>query len=913
MKSFIETQFPVSKLSKECYKERKAGSGQTLTKLGKWWGRKPLILARASILGLLMPASDDPVKDREIFLKVLAMDNEGLWTRKNKSGVTKPKFAQLSYDDKMKYCDLAEKVSDLSDEVWADINVHLNTNVHCIEDLITELGIREYGHTPRVGDCFCGGGSIPFEAASLGCDAYGSDLNPAGMLLSWASVNLMGQSPETIEQLCATQQKIYDDVLKQVEEWGIEKNEHGQQADMYLYCMETTCPECGWKVPLAPSWIIGDQSKVVGHLIPDEINKQFDIQIISGATPEEIKTANDMATIKNSKMVCPNPKCAAHAMPIPITTLRINKMRKWEKKEIVPRAEDLFQERLYCIRWVNKDSRREFKAPDEADLKREQKVLDLLSERINEWQTKGYVPEGSITPGENTNQPIRDRGWTHWHHLFNPRQLLIHGLFNFHIFEDNLSTPEKCAGILGIWKCTDHNSKLTRWESARENGVNTFSNQALNPLYNYITKSTVTLHSNWLLKLESHNLNPNHQLIPLNATQVTTDNDLWITDPPYADAVNYHEISEYFLAWHNKKISNLVPGWYSDTKRALTIKGSTSYFIDGMVKIYTNLTKHMPDNGAQIVMFTHQDPEVWANLAIILWASGLQVTAAWCVATETDSAMKAGNYVKGTVLLVLRKQTSNEVVFLDDIGEQVEDEVRRQIDTMKQLDDKEDPNFKDKDYQLASYAAVLRVVTRYKAIEEINLPKELIRIKNGEKNGPVTELIRRAIEISCLYLIPPNISKPIWKSLNPVERFYFKGLDTEAKGEHQISSYQEFARGFGVNEYVKLMSSTKANQTRLRTASEFEKDIPKEHGFDTSLTRHILFAVRETVNEDNTTAGKLYLRTEVGSMYWDKKDTTVALLNYLASLSANSEMSKHWEADSYAAKLLAGAIENDHV
>jgi len=58
MKSFIETQFPVSKLSKECYKERMAGSGQTLTKLGKWWGRKPLILARASILGLLMPASD---------------------------------------------------------------------------------------------------------------------------------------------------------------------------------------------------------------------------------------------------------------------------------------------------------------------------------------------------------------------------------------------------------------------------------------------------------------------------------------------------------------------------------------------------------------------------------------------------------------------------------------------------------------------------------------------------------------------------------------------------------------------------------------------------------------------------------------------------------------------------------------
>jgi Protein of unknown function (DUF1156) len=42
--SFIEMQFPVGRLSAEAYKERKAGSGQTLTALGSYWkGRKPLI------------------------------------------------------------------------------------------------------------------------------------------------------------------------------------------------------------------------------------------------------------------------------------------------------------------------------------------------------------------------------------------------------------------------------------------------------------------------------------------------------------------------------------------------------------------------------------------------------------------------------------------------------------------------------------------------------------------------------------------------------------------------------------------------------------------------------------------------------------------------------------------------------
>ncbi|MBK8387639.1 MAG: DUF1156 domain-containing protein [Candidatus Accumulibacter sp.] len=49
--------------------------------LGKWWGRKPLILVRASIVGMLMPASANPKRDREIFLKILTMDDDGTWQR----------------------------------------------------------------------------------------------------------------------------------------------------------------------------------------------------------------------------------------------------------------------------------------------------------------------------------------------------------------------------------------------------------------------------------------------------------------------------------------------------------------------------------------------------------------------------------------------------------------------------------------------------------------------------------------------------------------------------------------------------------------------------------------------------------------------------------------------------------------
>ena len=44
----------------------------------------------------------------------------------------------------------------------------------------------------------------------------------------------------------------------------------------------------------------------------------------------------------------------------------------------------------------------------------------------------------------------------------------------------------------------------------------------------------------------------------------------------------------------------------------------------------------MPDNGLQMVQFTHQDPAVWADLGMILWAAGLHVSSAWTIATETS-------------------------------------------------------------------------------------------------------------------------------------------------------------------------------------------------------------------------------------------------------------------------------------
>ena len=420
-----------------------------------------------------------------------------------------------------------------------------------------------------------------------------------------------------------------------------------------------------------------------------------------------------------------------------------------------------------------------------------------------------------------------------------------------------------------------------------------------------------SLYHSWVLEICGENIDTNYVVETKESSHNTNTCSFWLTDPPYADAINYHELSEFFLAWVEKPLKKLFPDWSVDSKRALAITGTGEEFRRNMVEVYTNLTRHMPDNGAQIVMFTHQDAGVWADLAMILWAAGLQVTAAWCIATETESGgLKRGNYVQGTVLLVLRKQTSEETAFLDELAPEVEDEVKRQLDAMLALDDQDDPNFADTDYQLAAYAAALRVLTKYRKIEDIDIMRELYRPREAGEKNPLEGVIENAVGIACDHLVPKNIDDWIWRQLGPEERFYLKGLEMESHGEYRIGAYQELARGFGIRDYRNLQAKGKANEMRLKTASEFrDRDIGGE-GFGSSLTRQVLFAIRQAVEEENAAAGRVWLRTQPG--YWEKRRDTIAILRYLAALGISDSMPQ-WEKDAEAADILAVAVEGDHV
>lgn len=878
--AIIETVFPAQKLSFEAQKERKANLGQTLTGLGSYWkGRKPLILVRAIVLGSLLPPTDDPEADLAMFEALMAFDDEGLarralaanafpaaklqelisiivperyftrrgWRREltddDKLALYRQALATMTgYEAKAALCKRPEEVDQgwLYAPVWPKVNrhyAHLGIDAHSFPQLIEQLGILRFGHRPRVGDTFCGGGSIPFEAARLGCNVYASDLNPVACMLTWGALNIIGASSERRAEIERAQREVALAVDAEITRLGIEHDEQGNRAKAYLYCLETRCPETGWMVPMAPSWVISKTRNVIARIKPNHAQKRFDIEIASGVSEAELKVAAK-GTVQDGDLVY---ELGGKTYRTPIKTLRGdwrlpdgttgNRLRRWEKTDFKPRPDDIFQERLYCIQWIKKEmldaARREtwFAAPTMADLARERQVEALVAENLCRWQDKGLAPDMAIESGYNTDQLIRERGWTHWHHLFNARQLIILALLRRHC----LTHGSSAAMTLYFTKVTDWSNKGCHWHTGWEKPENLFYNQAFDTFWNYGTRSAYFLLAQWGLGAArfgdlSH---IRSMIVTEAAVKPQQDCEFWITDPPYADSVNYHEITEFFIAWLRKNPPKPFDEWVWDSRRALAIRGSGEDFRRGMVAVYQAMREHMPDHGLQCVMFTHQDIGVWSDLIGIFWAAGLQVVAAWYIATETTSELKKGGYVQGTVILILKKRPAGERTgFKQRLLPAVRQEVQRQIETMMHLNDTVkaqhgEPVFNDSDLQMAGYAAALKVLTAYTHIGGEDVTTFALRPRARGEVTVVDEIVQQAAETASSLLVPEGLAADTWAKLSGIERFMLRMLDMETTGAQKLDNYQNFAKAFRVEDYSRVMGDIRPNHARLKRITEF--------------------------------------------------------------------------------------------
>lgn len=948
----------------EAQSERKAVAAQTLTGLGSYWkGRKPLILVRAIVLASLMPPTEDAQADLALFEKLMAFDDESLARRAlaaNAFSVTQLQemipvadperyFGARSWrrditdDDKLvlyrqalttlasyeEKAGVGKRPEEVDQEwlyapVWAEVNrhyAHVGVNVKSISELVEQLGILRYGHRPRVGDTFSGGGSIPFEAARIGCDAYASDLNPIACMLTWGAFNIIGAPAEQRAALEDTQKKVFAAVDRELSELNVEHDANGNRAKAYLYCLEARCPETGWMIPLIPSLVISPKQGAIAKLVPDAKHKRFEIEVETGASAKALKTA-EQGTVQDGDMVY---QLDGKTYRTPIKTLRGdyrlpdgstgNRLRLWDKNEFKPRPDDIFQERLYCIQWITKatvNAARQdtyFAAPTDADLQRERRVEGIVTTSLSQWQDEGLTPDMAIEPGDKTDEPIRTRGWTHWHHLYNARQLLLQALMLKHW----RVTDAAPLGWLNVAKAADFNSKLCRWATAQGGGLGgpkgVFSNQALNTFYNYATRAWAGFGASSFKMADAPLPNVERSVVSSTADRPAQDCELWITDPPYADAVNYHEITEFFIAWLRKNPPQPFDDWVWDSRRALAVKGSGEDFRHGMVAAYRAMTEHMPDNGMQCVMFTHQNTTVWGDLIGIFWAAGLQVVAAWYIATETTSELKKGGYVQGTVILMLKKRAAGERTgFKQRLLPAVRAEVERQIQAMMHLNDSMaenhgEPVWNDSDLQMAGYAAALKVLTAYTRIGDEDVTTFALRPRARGEVTVVDEIVQQAAETASSLLVPEGLTADAWGRLTGIERFVLRMMDMETAGTSKLDNYQNFAKAFRVTDYSRVMGDMRPNNARLKRVSEYaSRDLTDATEIGVTRLGQLIIALQQLLKDTEAQVIVEQLRSEMAD-FLEARSLLVDMLAFIERRAPESEVRS-------AAEVLGARLKN---
>ena len=1026
--SLIERAWPTAKISAETQKERKAGSGQTLTGLGSYWkGRKPLILTRACVLAALMPATDDLERDVEIFEKLMGMADETFgrrfvggpsafaklfpehaetvatgkdlewrsyardsreqaieaqkllarveddipdWVKRDLKSLADgeqphgdPKdfvaalpndwapfveekhrrwiwrddlteqererritraFMTLPYAERLEKVKRPEELleEELLAGVWEEVNAHLGTEAYSISDLVEQLGIMRFGRRPKLADTFSGSGSIPFEAARMGCDAYASDLNPVACMLTWGAFNIVGAAPAEHERMHKRQVSVMAEIDREITEMGIEHDEDGNRAKVFLYCLETKCPRTGWMVPLAPSWIVSKQRNVIVRLVPDHANKRYDFELNTGVSDKKMAEANE-GTVRSGRLFHP---MLNDALGISMKEIRgdfkdedgnsANALRLWEKQDFIPRPDDIWQERLYAIQWMDAADIKKGKAiprtwfavPTQADLDREELVKDIVRKNLTDWQEAGLVPDMEIEPGAETTRLIRERGWSRWHHLFNHRHILINATVAKHLN----SYPE---GALIALNFHNQNASLCRWATGatREALANVFSNQALNTLLNYGARgydgvaAFLDVPNNKPVAFTGHVLNQ-------AAKDFAEPVDLFVTDPPYADAVQYDEITEFFIAWLRKNPPAPFDEWVWDSRRNLAIKGDGQSFKAAMIDAYGAMTEHMSDNGLQIVQFTHQDAKTWSDMAQIFWGAGLQVVQDWYVSTETITGLKLGGYVQGTHMIVLKKRQGEQSGYQDEIVHEIRDEVERQIKEMIGLNDRMDAArgeniFNDADLQMAGYAAALRILTAYTKIDGVDMTREALRPRKKGEKTLVDELTEFAVQTANEFLVPDGLERELWLELNGAERFYLKMMDIEEVGEAKLDQFQNFAKAFRVGDYDDLMASKSPNNAKLKTAKGLGRSAMAEgvqFGRD-SIVRLALRGVWRVGKGDEVEDVLEELRDLVPD-YLRKRDTLRQLAAYVAAKRERTD-----PEEARAARILGTAIQTERI
>ncbi len=736
-KRLAEVDFPIATVSKHSAREKSIRHGHPST-LHLWWARRPLGACRAMLLALLLPDPCDEHCPADF--------------KKQARSLLQKTQGHIDADDKGLRDALLAFIGDFAD--WN--NSSRPTYLEVGRGLVKAAHPEE---TPLVVDPFAGGGSIPLEALRVGCDAFASDLNPvACLILKVLLEDIPRHGPELADELRRAGKEIKAKAEEELAEF-YPLDPDGARPIAYLWARTVRCeaPNCGCEIPLARSFWLCKKPNRKRAL-------KYEVVRPKGKAPRvefemfEPTSADDVpdGTVSRAKASCP---ACGTVLPPQRVRAQLREQRGGADVVFDAKGNRTGGARLLAVVTIREDERgRHYRLPTGRDYAAVWKAQKRLEAILDEWERSGRkglcpVPDEPTPAGGGSGAgrafSVQKYGMMQWRDLFTARQeVSLVCLSRLCATVDLEACPAtKRLTAIVVNRCADRLSTGCRWDSPYQKIANTFSRQALPMVWDFCEGSPVSGATGgydgalrWVEKVVEEGVGQAQgSAEQVDATEHPLPSDsasVWLTDPPYYDAIPYSDLSDFFFVWLKRALrGQTFAGDPLDPDNLLTPKTGeivqdetrqyggrpkdSGFFEATMAGAFSEGRRVAKDDGIGCVVFAHKTTEGWEALLSGMIQGGWIIAGSWPIDTEMQNKVGGtqGGIKKAMLLasihLVCRPRPEDAPV--GDWGRLQEELPKRVGDWMERL---QEEGVRGADLVFACIGPALEIYSRYSRVED---------------------------------------------------------------------------------------------------------------------------------------------------------------------------------------------------
>ena len=326
---------------------------------------------------------------------------------------------------------------------------------------------------------------------------------------------------------------------------------------------------------------------------------------------------------------------------------------------------------------------------------------------VGQGSRRSLVPDEVISLNELRRVSVPIYGMERWGDLFSPRQALalttlarlVREVGNRLASSADVELTEavQTCIALAIGRQADAGSSLCRWHLTGEKHAATFGRQALGMVWDFsevVTTSEMTGGFpgaiEWVEKVLAVNsiaqMSPGH-IEQASATNHPLPNDsaaVFVTDPPYYDAVPYAYLSDYFYVWMRRTLADVHPALFHEggvpkaaeivVDRPHKLSQSTkdiAFYERELAKAFAEGRRITRPDGVGTIVFASKTTASWEAILKAVVDAGWVITGSWPIDTEMEARVAAQGQARlaSSVHLVCRPREDADGTVTDAIGE----------------------------------------------------------------------------------------------------------------------------------------------------------------------------------------------------------------------------------------------------